>query len=70
MYSTQRTLEEFASEIETSDRQNVEEALEKVASSVDCGDFESLRAAMEELSSRAYAVTEQLYADLDGQVEG
>ncbi len=69
VYSTQRTLEEFASEIDAPDRQNVEEALEKVASSVDCGDFESLRAAMEELSSRAYAVTEQLYADLDGQVE-
>ena len=69
VYSTQRTLEEFASEIAEADRQSVEEALEKVASSVDCGDFESLRAAMEDLSNRAHAVTERLYAHLDGQAE-
>jgi molecular chaperone DnaK len=67
MYSTERTLEEFADNIQAAEREPIEAALDAVreaAKGEDCG---ALRAAVDELSALTYKMTEHLYAELGGE---
>ena len=69
IYSTERTLEEFAEHIEEEDRKNVETALEKARSAMQSEDVAEVRAAVDELSGLTYQMTERLYAVLGGESE-
>ena len=66
VYSTERTLEEFAENIGQEDRTNVEEALEKTREAMKAEDLDAIRGAVDELSGLTYQMTERLYAVLGG----
>ena len=67
VYSTERTLEEFAENIDGEDRKNVEAALEKAREAMRGDDIAVMRAAVDELSGLTYQMTERLYAVLGGE---
>jgi molecular chaperone DnaK len=67
VYSTERTLEEFAESIQESDRKPIETALEAVRGAMEGEDCGALRAAVDELSALTYKMTEHLYAELGGE---
>ncbi len=67
VYSTERTLEEFAENIDGEDRKNVEAALEKAREAMRGDDIAVIRAAVDELSGLTYQMTERLYAVLGGE---
>ena len=69
VYSTERTLEEFAENIDEEDRKNVKSALEKTREAMSGADIDSIQAAVDELSGLTYQMTEQLYAVLGRQSE-
>jgi molecular chaperone DnaK len=66
IYSTERTLEEFAASIGEEDRGPILAALEKARTAMDGEDNGALRSAVDELSSLTYKMTENLYAALEG----
>ena len=68
-YSTERTLEEFAKDIDDTDRSAVETALEKTREAMTGDDVERLEMATEELSGLTYQMTERLYAALGASGE-
>jgi molecular chaperone DnaK len=69
VYSTDRTLEEFAENIDPVDRDAVTVALEKARGAMACEDLEALRLAVDELSGVTYQMTERLYASLGTEDE-
>jgi molecular chaperone DnaK len=69
IYSTERTLEEFAASIQDEDRGPILAALEKTRAAMDGEDNGALRSAVDELSSLTYKMTENLYAALEGADE-
>jgi molecular chaperone DnaK len=64
MYSATKTLEEFAEDVDESDRVSVSEQIEKTRLLMSGEDPQALEAAIEELSRRSYSLTEKLYATL------
>ncbi len=66
VYSTERTLEEFAENVSDEDRKGLEAAIENTRSALKGDDVAALRAVVDELSALTYKMTEQLYADLGG----
>jgi len=66
IYSTEKTLEEFAESIEDADRDAVQAALDTAREAAKGEDVEALRAAVDELSNVTYQMTEKLYAALGG----
>ena len=69
VYSTDRTLREFAESVTDEEREPLEDALAKVRDLMECDEVAALRGAFEELSSLTYQLTENLYARL-GAEEG
>jgi molecular chaperone DnaK len=67
VYSTERTLEEFAESVTGDDRAALEKALEQTRTAMDGEDPGALRAAVDELSGLTYKMTEHLYAELGGE---
>jgi molecular chaperone DnaK len=67
IYSTGRTLEEFADNIAEEEAKTLKEALDKTRGAMDDDDAGALRAAIEELSALTYKMTESLYAELSGE---
>jgi len=67
VYSTERTLEEFAENIDASESAPIREALEGVRAAMAGEDSAALRVAVDELSSLTYKMTEHLYAALGGE---
>jgi molecular chaperone DnaK len=63
-YSTERTLEEFADNIDNEDRTAVEAALQVAREAMEGEDVDSLRAAVDELSTLTYQMTDKLYSVL------
>jgi molecular chaperone DnaK len=63
-YSTERTLEEFADDIDAADRDGIKKALEATRQQMQSEDAASLKLALDELSSLTYQMTEKLYAAL------
>jgi molecular chaperone DnaK len=70
VYSTERTLEEFAEHIDAKDRAAVEKALETTREAMGGEDLAALRGAIDELSGLTYQMTEKLYAALGSESEG
>jgi len=64
VYSTVRTLEEFADQVTDDDRAPIQAALEEARAAMQSNDIETLRNAVDELSSLTYKMTENLYAAL------
>ena len=69
IYSTERTLEEFAENITDEDREGVQAGLEKAKGAIAGEDAEALERAIDELSGVTYQMTEKLYAELGGAGE-
>jgi molecular chaperone DnaK len=67
IYSTERTLDEFADSVSPEDRAGLDEAIGKVKAAMEGDDLAALRAAVSELSSRTFQLTESLYAKLGGE---
>jgi molecular chaperone DnaK len=63
-YSTERTLEEFADNIDNEDRTAVEAALQVAREAMEGEDLDSLRTAVDELSTLTYQMTDKLYSVL------
>jgi len=66
VYSTERTLEEFADEVADQDRKELLGAIETAREAIAGEDVAALRVAVDELSALAYKMTESLYAELGG----
>jgi len=66
IYSTERTLEEFAESIPEDDKDELLSALEMAKDAAKGEDGGALRAAVDELSALTYKMTETLYAELGG----
>jgi len=64
VYSTERTLEEYAQHIGEDERQGLVAAIEKARAALASHDTASLSIAVDELSALSYQMTEQLYAKL------
>jgi len=64
VYSTVRTLEEFADQVRDDERAPIQAALEDARAAMESDDIEALRSAVDELSSLTYKMTENLYAAL------
>jgi len=64
IYSTVRTLEEFADQVSEDERTPIQAALEDTQAAIASEDIEALRSAVDELSSLTYKMTENLYAAL------
>jgi molecular chaperone DnaK len=64
VYSTERTLEEYAEHIGEDERQGLASALEKTRAALTSHDATGLAIAVDELSALSYQMTEQLYAKL------
>jgi molecular chaperone DnaK len=64
VYSTERSLEEYAEHIGEDERQGLVAALEKTRAALASHDLSSLTVAVDELSALSYQMTEQIYAKL------
>jgi molecular chaperone DnaK len=64
IYSTERSLEEYAEHIGEDERQGLLSAIEKARAALMSHDVASLSVAVDELSALSYQMTEQLYAKL------
>jgi molecular chaperone DnaK len=64
VYSTERSLEEYAEHIGEDERQGLVAAIEKTRAALATRDLPSLTLAVDELSALSYQMTEQLYAKL------
>jgi molecular chaperone DnaK len=66
LYSTERTLLEFAEQVEAEDRSALEAAMARMRKALEGSDVGAIAAAVEELSNLSYKMTERLYATLGG----
>ena len=69
VYSTERTLEEFADTVDDADREALAAVLEKARAAMESENTPELQVAVDELSGVAYQMTEKLYAALGGDEE-
>jgi molecular chaperone DnaK len=67
IYSTERTLDEFADQVGDEDRTAITNSIEATRTAVAGEDVEALRSAVDELSALTYKMTENLYAELGGE---
>jgi molecular chaperone DnaK len=66
IYSTEKTLEEFAENIDEDDRDDIQAALEGTRELTSGDDLDALKTGVDELSALTYQMTEKLYAALGG----
>jgi len=64
IYSTERTLEEFAENVSDEDRDELLDAIEAAKEAMKGDDGGAVRTAVDELSALTYKMTETLYAEL------
>ena len=69
IYSTERTLEEYAQHVSEEDRAALLAALDKTKASLAAKDADALAVAVDELSALSYQLTERLYATLGSKSE-
>jgi len=70
VYSTERTLEEYAQHIPEAEQRTLREKIEKTSAALAAGDLAALASAVDELSALSYQMTEGLYAKLGGESAG
>ncbi len=66
VYSTERTLVEFAEQVPSEDKEALSAAVTKTRQALERGQAAELSAAVDELSALSYKMTEKLYATLGG----
>jgi len=66
VYSTERTLKEFAEHVSDEDRKEIEASLEVAREAAEDDDPDDIRRAIESLSALTHQLTERLYAELGG----
>jgi len=66
VYSAERTLRDFSENVDAEDREALARALEAVQSALPGTDENALRESVAALSAQTYALTEKLFANLDG----
>jgi molecular chaperone DnaK len=66
VYSTERTLTEFAEQVPAEDKEALSAAVSKTRQALERGQASELSAAVDELSALSYKMTEKLYATLGG----
>ncbi len=69
VYSAAKTLEEFADDVDATDKANLTAQIAKARELVKAQDPEALSKAIDELSRQSYSMTEKLYAKLGGHSE-
>ena len=69
VYSAAKTLEEFADDVDATDKSNLTAQIAKTRELVKDQDPEALSKAIDELSRQSYSMTEKLYAKLGGHSE-
>ena len=69
VYSAAKTLEEFADDVDATDKANLTAQIAKTRELVKDQDPEALSKAIDELSRQSYSMTEKLYAKLGGHSE-
>ncbi|MCA9503639.1 MAG: molecular chaperone DnaK [Myxococcales bacterium] len=69
MYSAEKTLEEFAEDVEAADRDGISAQIARTRELVSGEDPGALEAAIQELSRLSYALTEKLYASFGSEDE-
>jgi molecular chaperone DnaK len=69
IYSTERTLEEFADQVNDEERAAIVETIGRTREVMEGEDAAALREAVDELSALTYKMTENLYAALGGEEE-
>ncbi len=67
VYSTRRTLAEFAEHLSEEEREELEEALDRTEKASEGDDLEALREAVDDLSNLSYRMTEKMYEALGGE---
>ncbi len=67
VYSTERTLTEFAEQVGAEDRAALEAAMARVRTALGASDLAGLKSAVDDLSALSYKMTERLYATLGGE---
>jgi molecular chaperone DnaK len=67
VYSTERTLVEFAEQVAAEDRAALEAVIARVRGVLAKDDLAALKSAVDELSALSYKMTERLYATLGGE---
>ena len=70
VYSTERTLQEFAAQVAAQDKSTLEAALGRTKRALEDGTADALQRAVDELSTLSYQMTEKLYASLGGDASG
>ena len=70
IYSATKTLEEFAEEVDESDRVAISAQIEATRAQLGGQDPAALEAALQELSRLSYGLTEKLYSSLGGLADG
>ena len=70
IYSAARTLEEFAEDVDESDRVAISAQIEATRAQLGGQDPAALEAALQELSRLSYGLTEKLYSSLGGLADG
>lgn len=69
IYSTEKTLRDFADKIKEEDKKNIEEKMEALKKVKDGSDAEAIKKASDELSHAAQKIGEEMYKDQQGQSE-
>jgi molecular chaperone DnaK len=69
MYSASKTLEEFADDVDATDKADLADQIARTRELVKAQDPEALSKAVDALSRQSYSLTEKLYAKLGGQPE-
>jgi molecular chaperone DnaK len=67
VYSTERTLAEFAEQVSAEDRAALETVIARARAALPGSDLAALKTAVDELSALSYKMTERLYATLGGE---
>ncbi len=67
IYSTERTLSDYAEHVSDEDRQALEAAVEATQTALQGEDAEALGGAVDELTALSYKMTEKLYSELGGE---
>lgn len=69
IYSTEKTLRDFADKIKEEDKKNIEEKMEALKKVKDGSDAEAIKKASDELSHAAQKIGEEMYKAQQGQSE-
>jgi molecular chaperone DnaK len=69
VYSTERTLAEFADQVSAEDKEALQQALASTKTALSGNDAAALSRAVDELSALSYKMTEKLYATLGGDAQ-